>query len=78
MEHLKGVSLGIAAALLTNYRLGWKGLPRTNAVVYYKNSYITDKKSFIKVSPGHNVINVFTNIHNKLQCSPLAGLYSLV
>jgi hypothetical protein len=33
--------------LNTNNRLGWKGLPRANTLVYYKNSYLTPVKSFI-------------------------------
>jgi hypothetical protein len=33
-------------------RLGWKSLPGTNALAYYENSYITDKKSFITLAPG--------------------------
>jgi hypothetical protein len=37
MEHLKGGSLGEAAALLTNIRLGWKALPETNSLAYYEN-----------------------------------------
>jgi len=36
-EHLKVVSLGQAPALLANIRLGWKGLPGTNTLAYYKN-----------------------------------------
>ncbi len=32
VEHLKGASLGYALALPTNIRLGWKGLPGTNAL----------------------------------------------
>ncbi len=38
VEHLKGVSLVNAAVLHTNNKLGWKGLPRTNTLTYYKNS----------------------------------------
>jgi hypothetical protein len=30
-------SLGLAPALPANIRLGWKGLPVTNAVAYYDN-----------------------------------------
>ncbi len=44
MEHVKGVSLVYVAALLTDNRLGWKGLPRTNTLVYYEYSKITDVK----------------------------------
>ncbi len=38
VEHLKGGSLVYAANLLTNNRLGWKDLPRTNTLAYYENS----------------------------------------
>ncbi len=34
VEHLKGDSLGLAPALTANNRLGWKGLPGTNALAY--------------------------------------------
>ncbi len=37
VEHLKGTSLGLAPALPTNIRLGWKGMPGTNAPAYYKS-----------------------------------------
>ena len=37
VEHLKGVSLGSALALVANIRLGWKGLPETNTIAYYEN-----------------------------------------
>jgi hypothetical protein len=59
MEHLAGVSLGKAPALLANVRLGWKGLPGTNIIAYYKHFKITDKKSFIAMGPGANVIKLF-------------------
>jgi len=36
VEHLKGASLGYALALPANIRLGWKGLPGTNALAYYE------------------------------------------
>ncbi len=31
-----------------NIRLGWKGLPRTNTLAYYKHSQITEEKSKIR------------------------------
>ncbi len=40
-------------------RLGWKGLPETNALAYYEKSSITDVKSFITLTPG----SVFTTLH---------------
>jgi hypothetical protein len=40
--------------LVTNIRLGWKDLPRTNAVTitYYKKLKLTAVKSFITLAPG--------------------------
>jgi hypothetical protein len=35
VEQLKGASLAKALALLENFRLGWKALPRTNNLGYY-------------------------------------------
>ncbi len=37
VEHLKGSSIGQVLALETDIRPGWKGLPRTNTIAYYKN-----------------------------------------
>jgi len=37
VENLNGASLGQALALSENIRLGWKGLPGTNTLAYYKN-----------------------------------------
>jgi hypothetical protein len=39
------------AALPTNIRLGWKGLPETNSLAYYKNPYITAVNFFIVQAP---------------------------
>ncbi len=50
MEYVKGVSLVKAAALFTNNELGWKGLPWTNTLAYYKYSLITNVKGFITLS----------------------------
>ncbi len=38
-------------ALPTNIRLGWRGLPGTNTLVYYEHSSITTAKSFITSGP---------------------------
>ncbi len=51
VKYLEGALLDKAPALLTNIRLGWTGLPRTNTLAYYKNSQITDMKSFITLAP---------------------------
>ena len=36
MEHLKVSPLRKGLVLLSNIRLGWKGLPGTNTLAYYK------------------------------------------
>jgi hypothetical protein len=36
-----------APALPANIRLGWKGLPRTNALAYYQKAQLRAVKSFI-------------------------------
>jgi hypothetical protein len=59
VEHLKGASFRLALALLGNIRQGWKGLPGTDTVAYYENSYITDIKRFVSLGPGVNVIKTF-------------------
>jgi hypothetical protein len=38
VEHLKGPLRGYVPTLQTDIRLGWKGLPWTNTLAYYKNS----------------------------------------
>jgi hypothetical protein len=38
VDHLKNASFGKAPALITNSRLGWKGLPRRDTLVHYENS----------------------------------------
>ncbi len=60
VEHLKGAcaSLRQAPALPANISLGWKGFPGTNALAYYKNSYLTAVKSFITLAPGVNFTNI--------------------
>jgi hypothetical protein len=39
----------VVTALLTNIRLGWKGLPGTKTLVYYKHSSIADVKKFYDI-----------------------------
>jgi hypothetical protein len=34
LEYLKGASLRQALTLITNIKLGWKGLPLTNTLAY--------------------------------------------
>ena len=45
--------------LLTNIRLGWKGLPGMNTLAYYGNLYIAPVVSFTIQAPGANVIKFF-------------------
>jgi hypothetical protein len=37
--------LGLALELLTNYRLGWKGLPETNTLAYFAFSALPAGKN---------------------------------
>jgi hypothetical protein len=73
VKYLKGALLDQAPALLTNLRLGWRGLPGTNTLAYYKNSLIADRKSFITLASDLNVIKLFLSAmkfgKNKLECS---------
>jgi hypothetical protein len=61
VEQLKGASLSSALALLENIGLGWKGLPGTNTLAYYKHSQITAVKSFITMgsSVDDNAIKLY-------------------
>ncbi len=45
---------------LTNIRLGWKRLPWKNTIAYYDHSKVTEEKSFVILSPGVNVMKLFT------------------
>jgi hypothetical protein len=47
LENLKGALVRSTPVLTTNIRLGWKGLPGTSTLAYYKHSKITTVKSFI-------------------------------
>ncbi len=38
------------------YPLEWKGLPRTNALVYYKQSQLLAVASFITLGPGWDLV----------------------
>jgi hypothetical protein len=39
-------------ALLTNIRQGWRGLPGTNTLAYYKHSYYMAVKIYIALEPS--------------------------
>jgi hypothetical protein len=43
-----------------NMRLGWKGLPRTNALAYYEKMQLRAVKRFLTFSTGGSVINAAT------------------
>jgi hypothetical protein len=58
MEHLKGSSMGLAPALPTNIRLGWKSLQGTNTLAYYEDSLLTAVKSFITFATHKHYIRL--------------------
>jgi hypothetical protein len=41
----------VGSGLTQNIRLGWKDLPGTNSLAYYKNQYITAVNRFYKAGP---------------------------
>ncbi len=47
-------------------RLGWRSLPGTSAVAYYKNSLLTTVKSLITLAPGLTVKVYYTDEHASL------------
>jgi hypothetical protein len=47
MEYLKGASTGSAPTLLANMGLGWKGLPGTNTLAYYKKIVNNERKNIL-------------------------------
>ncbi len=63
MEHLKGASIGQARALPTNIRLGWKGLPVTNARAFYEKSQLTHAKSCITLATKRFQVVVCSTDH---------------
>jgi hypothetical protein len=54
-EHRKVASLGLALALLSD----WEGMAGTNTLVYWANSYVTNKIKCGEYDPG----SVFTTLH---------------
>jgi hypothetical protein len=48
-----------------NIRLGWRGLPETNALADCEHSYITDVKSLKTSHPGVDVIKLVTLIFER-------------
>ncbi len=55
MEHLEG------SGLTPNIRLGWRGLPGTNTLTFYKNPYFMAVKSFIVQAPEHTFLEFSNN-----------------
>jgi hypothetical protein len=53
---------GRLLALPTNIRLGWKGLPGTNALAYFENSELTAVRSFKTLAPGACTIKLITDV----------------
>ncbi len=53
---------GFPVVSLTNFKLGWKAMPGTNTLTYYKHSQITAAKSFIRLAPGACTIKLFTAV----------------
>jgi hypothetical protein len=42
----------VGTALLTDIRLGWKGLPGTNTLAYNENLKNYDRKKFYNIGPS--------------------------
>jgi hypothetical protein len=57
LPSLSGALLkGRLLALPANIGLGWKGLPGTNALAYYKKLELTAVKSFITLAQEYSVL----------------------
>jgi hypothetical protein len=50
----KGASLRLGSGLPRIIRLGWKGVPGTNALAYHEKSSLTAVNFFITLATGHN------------------------
>ncbi len=53
---------GRLRALPENIRLGWKGLPRTNALAYYKKCKLELQKVLYYCPLVSNFLKAFTNV----------------
>jgi hypothetical protein len=71
----------LVQALPENIRLGWKGLPGTNALAYYEKLSLMAVKSFITLATArHRLAHLnffslkffFTHLRNKLECLSLS------
>jgi len=61
LEQLSDASLlGKLLVLPANVRLDWKIIASTNALAYLAASSATKEKRFITLTPGANVIKLFT------------------
>ncbi len=49
---MKFANVNAPFVMLTNIRLGWKGLPLTNSLAYLAPSLLAIKKSFATLAPG--------------------------
>jgi hypothetical protein len=64
LEHLSYASfLGKLLVLPANVRLDWKkSLPGTNTLAYLASLSATKEKSFTTLTPGANVVKIFTDV----------------
>ncbi len=49
-------------------------MPRTNALAYCEKVELTAVKSFLTLATGVNIIKLFTNFRDELECLLLARL----
>jgi hypothetical protein len=60
---VKSAALGQIPHLLTNVRQGWKGLSWTTyTLAYVVASSVTKEKSLTTLTPGVNVIKLFSSV----------------
>jgi hypothetical protein len=65
VKYLSGTPLEFRLlASPTNISLHWKGLPGTNALAYYEESYLTAIKSFITFPPGGHFLRSLKNAND--------------
>jgi len=55
-------------ALPANVRQAKTGLPRTNALAYLSEALVSEKKCFMKLSPGHHLMETQQRGRACLQC----------
>jgi hypothetical protein len=55
-----GAQLGSSPEVLSNIRLGWKGLARTYCLAYLTKASVTKKKGFISLKPNFVVTKLFS------------------